>query len=59
MGKKAWADQTAREEYLKNVPSGSFAEPVEVARIVVWLCEDQAKNINGTDIRLDGGYTAR
>lgn len=59
MGKKAWSDETARNEYLTNVPSGSFAEPEEVARIVLFLCEDRAKNINGDDIRLDGGYTAR
>ena len=59
MGKKAWADAKAREAYLTNVPTGGFAEPEEVARIVLFLCEDRAKNINGDDIRLDGGYTAR
>ena len=59
MGKKAWSDKTQREAYLANVPSGSFAEPEEVARIVVFLCEDGAKNINGTDVKLDGGYTVR
>ncbi|KAK3701912.1 hypothetical protein LTR37_015223 [Vermiconidia calcicola] len=59
LGKKAWADQTAREAYQANVPTGKFAEPEEVARIVSFLCQDDALNINGTDIRLDGGYTAR
>lgn len=59
MGRKAWADKTAREEYLKALPSGGFAEPDEVARIVSFLCEDRAKNITGDDIRLDGGYTAK
>ena len=59
MGRKAWADKTAREEYLKALPSGGFAEPEEVARIVAFLCEDRAKNITGDDIRLDGGYTAK
>ena len=34
MGKKAWADKDARDAYLLNVPSGGFAEPEEVARIV-------------------------
>jgi NAD(P)-dependent dehydrogenase (short-subunit alcohol dehydrogenase family) len=38
---------------------GKFAEPHEVARIVSFLCQDDALNINGTDVRLDGGYTAR
>jgi NAD(P)-dependent dehydrogenase (short-subunit alcohol dehydrogenase family) len=38
---------------------GKFAEPHEVARIVSFLVQDDALNINGEDIRLDGGYTAR
>lgn len=59
MGKKAWADPDALEAYLGNVPSGSLAEPEEVARIVLFLCEDQANSITGSDVRLDGGYTAR
>ena len=59
LGKKAWADQKQREIYQAAVPTGKFAEPEEVARIVSFLCQDQALNINGDDIRLDGGYTAR
>ena len=59
LGKKAWADQKQREDYQAAVPTGTFAEPDEVARIVDFLVRDEAKNINGADIRLDGGYTAR
>ncbi|KAK5125926.1 hypothetical protein LTR85_011281 [Meristemomyces frigidus] len=59
LGKKAWADRKAREAYQAAVPTGNFAEPGEVARIVLFLCQDQALNINGTDITLDGGYTVR
>lgn len=59
LGKKAWADQEVREEYQRNVPTGKFAEPEEVAEIVSFLCRDSSLNVNGTDIRLDGGYTAR
>lgn len=59
LGKKAWADRNAREAYQAAVPTGKFAEPAEVARIVSFLCQDDALNINGADFRLDGGYTAR
>ena len=45
--------------YQKAVPTGQFAEPEEVASIVSFLCQDSSKNINGDDVRLDGGYTAR
>jgi NAD(P)-dependent dehydrogenase (short-subunit alcohol dehydrogenase family) len=59
LGKKAWADQKQREEYQNSVPTGKFAEPEEVAEIVAFLCQDSSLNINGQDIRIDGGYTAR
>lgn len=59
LGKKAWADQKVREEYQAAVPTGKFAEPEEVASIVEFLCRDESLNINGIDVRLDGGYTAR
>lgn len=58
LGKKAWADGKVKTEYLAAVPTGRFVEPVEVAKIVEFLCRDESLNINGTDIRLDGGYTA-
>ncbi|EME79752.1 uncharacterized protein MYCFIDRAFT_87949 [Pseudocercospora fijiensis CIRAD86] len=57
LGKKAWGDEKLREEYQKAVPSGKFAEPFEVARIVDFLARDEALNINGDDVRLDGGFT--
>ncbi|KAI5366600.1 Putative short-chain dehydrogenase/reductase SDR, NAD(P)-binding domain superfamily [Septoria linicola] len=59
LGKRAWSDQAVREAYQQAVPTGKFAEPDEVARIVDFLCRDEALNINGDDIRLDGGYSAR
>lgn len=59
LGKKAWADDKVREEYLNNVPTGRFAEPEEIADVVVWLVGDGAGSVNGADFRVDGGFTAR
>ncbi|CZT19147.1 related to short-chain dehydrogenase/reductase [Ramularia collo-cygni] len=59
LGKRAWADKEVRKAYQAAVPTGKFAEPSEVVRIVSFLCQDEACNINGADFRLDGGYTAR
>lgn len=59
LGQKAWADQKQKDAYLAAVPTGTFAEPDEVARIVDFLCRDESSNINGADFRLDGGYTVR
>ena len=37
---------------------GRVADPQEVAAAVLFLCSDEASFITGTDIRVDGGYTA-
>jgi NAD(P)-dependent dehydrogenase (short-subunit alcohol dehydrogenase family) len=33
-------------------------DPEEVAQAVLFLCSDHASFITGTDIRVDGGYSA-
>lgn len=50
---------TAVHRYQKLVPTGTFAEPEEVAHAVSMLVQDLACNINGADIRIDGGFTIR
>jgi NAD(P)-dependent dehydrogenase (short-subunit alcohol dehydrogenase family) len=35
-----------------------FAEPEEVARTIVFLASDAASYITGTELLVDGGYTA-
>ncbi len=37
---------------------GRIGEPEEVARAVLFLCSDDASFITGTDLAVDGGYTA-
>ncbi|MCB1404813.1 MAG: SDR family oxidoreductase [Rhodobacteraceae bacterium] len=37
---------------------GRVGDPEEVASTVLFLCSDEASFITGTDIRVDGGYTA-
>ena len=50
---------TAVHRYQKLVPTGTFAEPEEVAHAVSMLVQDLACNINGADVRIDGGFTIR
>ena len=57
LGKKAWADQARREAFMKTIPVGRFAQPEEVATAVAYLCEDGSGMLNGTDIKVDGGFT--
>ena len=40
-------------------PIGTIGEPDDIGWAVVWLASDEAKFVTGTEIVIDGGYTAR
>lgn len=42
-----------------NVPMGRLAEPVEIARVVLFLASDAASYMTGAMVNVDAGYTAR
>jgi NAD(P)-dependent dehydrogenase (short-subunit alcohol dehydrogenase family) len=39
LGKKAWGEDAVREAFLKNIPTGKFALPEDVADAVLFLCQ--------------------
>jgi meso-butanediol dehydrogenase / (S,S)-butanediol dehydrogenase / diacetyl reductase len=41
------------------VPMGRLADPVEIARVVVFLASDAASYMTGSMVTVDAGYTAR
>lgn len=43
------------EKYKSQIPLGRFAEPAEVAKVVVWLASNGANYISGAVIPVDGG----
>jgi len=53
-GNRAKTDAVAAPFHLL----GRVANPEEVASAVLFLCSDEASFITGTDIRVDGGYSA-
>ena len=59
LGKKAWADPEKRKAMESMIPTGRFAVPEEIASAVEYLCKDESGMVNGTDIRIDGGFTIR
>ena len=53
-----------REEVINDVllagqPTKKFVQVEEVAALAVFLCRDEAQNINGANLSMDGGWTAK
>lgn len=51
-------DEAKLEGFLAKHPNKDFIEVDDVAATVVYLCSDAAKGITGTNISMDGGWTA-
>jgi len=57
---KQWFDDPAMRSYfLANSPIARFAQPEEIAGMVLFLCSDFASFAVGQTFAIDGGYTAR
>jgi len=60
---RAWVSVFARspEEaraFLKAMPMGRFAEPVEISRLVACLASDESSYSTGSEFVADGGLLA-
>ena len=58
LGAAAWAGPKG-DAFRKEIPTGRFAEPEEVAAAVTFLASNSARMINGADLLIDGGFTIR
>lgn len=58
LGKKAWEGPKGNA-LKKEIPTGRFAEPFEIAAAAVFLGSDGSNMINGADLLIDGGYTIK
>jgi NAD(P)-dependent dehydrogenase (short-subunit alcohol dehydrogenase family) len=58
LGRKAW-DGPKGEAMKAQIPTGRFAEPEEIAAAALFLASDAAGMINGADLLIDGGFTAK
>ena len=58
LGKKAWAGAKG-DAMIKEIPTGRFAEPDEIAAAALFLASDMAQMINGADLVIDGGFTIK
>ena len=51
-------EQVVNDVLLAKQPTKKFVQPSEVAALAVFLCRDEAQNINGANYTIDGGWTA-
>jgi len=58
MTKKFLKNKKFKNNMLKNIPLGRFADVSDVATTVAFLASDASSMITGTSILVDGGWTA-
>ena len=46
-------------QFIANIPVGRWGKVEEIGALATFLCSDQAGFITGTDILIDGGWTAK
>ncbi|OUM93079.1 MAG: oxidoreductase [Caldibacillus debilis] len=50
--------EEAKEEFTKSIPLGRYAEPSDIAKLVLFLASDESAFIAGAEYRIDGGMRA-
>ena len=48
-----------RAQFLSKIPVGRFGSPDEIGKLAVFICSEDAGFLTGTDIVIDGGWTAQ
>ena len=46
-------------QFLANIPLGRWGDPEDIGQLALYLCSEDAGFITGTDIVIDGGWTAQ
>jgi len=50
--------EEAKEAFTKSIPLGRYAEPSDIAKLVLFLASDESAFITGAEYRIDGGMRA-
>jgi NAD(P)-dependent dehydrogenase (short-subunit alcohol dehydrogenase family) len=52
-------DPEVNQQFISKIPLGRWGKVEEVGQLAVYLCSEDAGFITGTDILIDGGWTAQ
>lgn len=52
-------DPEANQQFISRIPIGRWGKVEEIGSLAVYLCSDAAGFITGTDVLIDGGWTAQ
>jgi len=52
-------DPNLNSQFISRIPVGRWGKPQEIGELVRYLCSAEAGFITGTDILIDGGWTAQ
>jgi len=59
MNKPLMENAELNAQFLSSIPLGRWGKVEEIGKLAVYLCSEEAGFITGTDILIDGGWTAR
>lgn len=48
-----------KNKIIENIPVGFIADPLDIAYGVLYLASDESRFVTGTELVIDGGYTAK
>ena len=51
-------DEVIRDVLLVRQPTKRFVQPEDIGAMAVFLCREEASNFNGSNVSMDGGWTA-
>jgi NAD(P)-dependent dehydrogenase (short-subunit alcohol dehydrogenase family) len=57
--KQAMAESGRLQSTLERIPIGRLGQPLEIAEALVFLASDESTFMTGSEVTIDGGYTAQ